>query len=134
MAHFLENDEQIILHGNGSYIKSMMNVLQGTFYLTNKRVVFARAAKGIRIFAAPIGGLVQGTDVTFVYPYTEFKSLTVAKHGFAKKYILTWLSGDNQAVQLIHHDKWMATFRELLAAHSGGTLVDDGAEAFHIER
>lgn len=38
----LRNGEQILKHSLGPYIKSKINVINGTFYLSNQRFIFAK--------------------------------------------------------------------------------------------
>lgn len=134
MAMKLNDGEEILIQCQGNNIKSFMNVQQGTFYLTNQRFIFARASKGVRFWAAPIHGFLEGWDVEFAFPYTEFSALQVAKHGFAKKFVIQTLSGASYNIQVQKKEEWLDVLRQALVQYSGGHVMDDGAGGFYVAR
>ena len=134
MSSFLLDGEQIVFQGNGSHIKSFINVSQGTFYLTNKRLIFARPSKAQRIFIPEFSSVITGTDLTFAHPYSQFKSLVVEKHGFAKKYTLTWLTGEKESIQVMEVESWLRFLSEHVKMYSGGEVVQDNAGGFYVVR
>ena len=127
-------NEKIELQVQGSHIKSFINVIQGTFYLTNERIIFARPNKAVRFLVPEVAGFVTGTDAVFAYPYTQLTSAVTKRHGFAKKTTVTFQSGESYDIQAMDHEKFMKTFRELVVATSGDSVRDDGEGCFSIVR
>ena len=133
MDFTLENNESIVLEVKGVHIRSFFNVEQGTFYLTNERVVFARPSKAVRFWAPVAEGFVKGVDISFAHFYADLASATIKKHGFAKKIALTWKSGVTYEVQATKHDEFMATLRNHVSAN-GGNVVEDGNGGFTVSQ
>ncbi len=131
MDFTLENNESIVLEVKGTHIRSFWDVIQGTFYLTNQRVVFARPCKAVRFWAPMAEGFVKGVDVSFAHFYTDISSATIKKHGFAKKIALSCKSGVSYEVQATKLDEFMATLRNHISAN-GGNVVEDGAGGFTV--
>ena len=128
---FAEN-EQVELQVQGSHLKSFLNVIQGTFYLTNERIIFARPNKAVRFWIPEAAGFITGTDAIFAHPYTQLVSAVIKKHGFAKKTTITFQSGESYDVQAMDHDKFMTTLRNLVIAANGDNVRDDGNGNFSV--
>lgn len=109
------NNEQVFMEGSVSYLKSKINVLQGTGYLTSKRFIFC---KRNGLMNALLGGLlvhlVKGKNIMFEINLDNVESINGLKHGFAKKYILKDKSGNEYALQFIRKDKWLTAIKEAI--------------------
>lgn len=131
MEFVLQNNESIELEMKGVHIRSFLGVDQGTFYLTNERLVFARPCKAVRFWAPVAEGFVKGVDIAFAHFYNDFVSATIKRHGFAKKIAMTFKSGATYEVQPMKIEQFMATLRNLVASVNGN-VTDDGAGGFRV--
>ena len=127
-------NEKVVLQMQCSHFKGFMNIHQGTIYLTNERLIFARPNKAVRFWAPAVEGFVTGTDVSFAHPYTDFVSITTKRHGFAKKETITFQSGESYDIQAMDYDKFMSTLHELVAAANEGKVSDNGEGCFSVVR
>jgi hypothetical protein len=128
----LRENEQIVLEMKGSHIRGIMSIDQGTFYLTNERIVFARPSKAARFWAPVPEFFFKGIDVSFAHYYTEIAAVTIKKHGFAKKLVVICKSGATYSIQPMKWEKFMDTLRVLVAMVNNNQLTDDGAGGFRI--
>lgn len=132
MEFVLQNNESIELEMKGVHIRSFLGVDQGTFYLTNERLVFARPCKAVRFWAPVPEFFFKGVDVSFAHYYTDIAAVTIKKHGFAKKIVVICKSGATYSIQPMKWEKFMDTMRVLVAMVNNNQLTDDGAGGFRV--
>ena len=128
----LRENEQIVLEMKGSHMRGIMSMDQGTFYLTNERIVFARPSKAVRFWAPMAEGFVKGVDISFAHYYTEIAAVTIKKHGFAKKIVVICKSGATYNILPMKWEKFMDTMRVLVAMVNNNQLTDDGTGGFTV--
>ena len=108
-----ESDENIFLEGSISFLKSSINVIQGTGYLTSKRIVFCKRSGLVFLLLGPLlMHLTKGRDIVFDVPLTDIKSIGAVKHGFGSKYVLKTSKGAEYALGFIKKDKWLLAIQQ----------------------
>ena len=111
----LENEE-VIIQGMSSYLKSRLNVVSGYVYLTNYRMVFCckRTVTAVALFGVvgAITSLVRKqTKITFQIPIAEIESIKLQKHFRSRKH--TIMSNNKEfAVQLPVCKEWESHLSE----------------------
>ena len=94
------NEELALRDGGAVYLKSLLNINQGTAYLTTKRFLFGKRSGLFNALAGPLlMHLKKGGNIVFEIEFTNIKSIVKGKHGIGSKYIFTNLSGQEYAVQ-----------------------------------
>ena len=107
------NNEVVFMEGSVSYLKSKINVLQGTGYLTSKRFVFCKRTGLLNaLLGSLLVHLIKGKNIMFEINLDNIESINGLKHGFAKKYILRDKNGNEYALQFIRKDKWLKAIKE----------------------
>lgn len=72
----LQEGEVLILDGMGEYNKSFWKTIDGTFYLTNRRLAFYQPNKGFRFLLGDIGAnVVKGTVPVLELALKDIKSI-----------------------------------------------------------
>lgn len=114
MTKIVFNDNEVVfMEGSVSYLKSKINVLQGTGYLTSKRFVFCKRTGLLNaLLGSLLVHLIKGKNIMFEINLDNIESINGLKHGFAKKYILRDKNGNEYALQFIRKDKWLKAIKE----------------------
>jgi hypothetical protein len=115
----LEESESKYMEGSGVYLKNTLNVIQGTIYLTSKRIIFCKRSGLFNALAGPLlMHLSKGKHIAFEIKLDQIKSIHSEKHGFASKFIFTNRSGDQFAIQFMTgKEKWLKAICDAIKFH-----------------
>ena len=71
----LQEGEVLILDGMGEYFKNFWKIIDGTFYLTNRRLAFYEPPKGFKFLLGSMANTVKGTIPVLELQLTDIKSI-----------------------------------------------------------
>ncbi|MDO9629000.1 MAG: SHOCT domain-containing protein [Acholeplasmataceae bacterium] len=128
----LDNNEQTYMEGAGSYAKSTLNVIQGTFYLTSKRFMFCKRSGLFDALTGPLlMHLAKGTHLVFEIELSKLKSITYKKHGFGK--LLCFINSNNEEFLLVFttsKEKWLSTIMDVVIRNNPTTKIEQIGEYY----
>ena len=105
----LNNNENTFKEGAGVYLKSTLNVIQGTILLTSKRFVFLKRSGLFNALAGPLlMHLAKGSHMVFEIELDKLKSIHSEKHGFGSKFIFTNIQDETYQIQFMSgKENWL---------------------------
>lgn len=86
MSITLKNGEKIIKHSLGPYIKSTLNVINGTFYLSNQRFVFAKPSFISSLLLGVFSQWVKASKILFELNLTDIVKIELLKKSYYNIY------------------------------------------------
>jgi hypothetical protein len=111
----VKNDEEKpLMDGSCNYLKGIMNVKQGTAYLTTKRFLFGKRSGAFQAIAGPLlMHLAKGGDIIIDIEFSNLKRIEKRSHGFANKYIFSTRNGKEYALQFNRkQEQWLNSICE----------------------
>jgi hypothetical protein len=111
-------------------IISILNVQQGTIYITSKRIVFCKRPW----YALPLLGpllmhLFKGTVEVFEIPLRKLEKIAIAKHGFAKKYEINFAPNKKESIQLMDFNRFINSIEKAVQeSHPEMTMIQNESQ------
>lgn len=126
--------ESKYMEGSGVYLKNTLNIIQGTIYLTSKRIVFCKRHGLFNALAGPLlMHLARGTNIVLEIELDQIRSIHSVKHGFGSKLIFSNRNGDNFAIQFINgKEKWLNAICDTIKFHHPRLDVMQLGERYEI--
>ncbi len=123
--NWLNNNETIYMEGSGVYLKSKLNALQGTFYITNNRIAFGKRKGIINLLLGPLFmHLKKGNKIEFSIFFNQLRSIKEVKQGFGKKFVITVTGGTYELQFNKNRDKWITTIEEAVNKNNPDIIID----------
>ncbi len=120
------------MHGKGNYIKSFLNVEQGTFFLTNERLFFNKVSLGMQFAVGAFSGLLDGDKFLFEARFEDIRSFIRKRHGFTYKYVLTTSRGEYPIQFVQDTPVWIDQIVKALKARCPEAVVTESADGFIV--
>ncbi len=125
MAIELANGENILRQNMGNYKgKGFFGTKSGTFYLTNKRLIFAKASKGMFLLLGAGSNFIPATNVMWEIPLEK-----IIGFGIERKKIGAWhyveTSEEKFTVAFMSKD-WVNVYIKDAITNLGKSVVADG--------
>lgn len=123
--NWLNSNETIYMEGSGVYLKSKLNAVQGTFYITNNRIVFGKRKGIINALLGPLFmHLKKGNVIEFSIHFNQLKGIKQVKQGFGKKFVFTTTGGTYEVQFNKNRDKWLTTIEEAIKKNNPNMTID----------
>ena len=132
MALQLAEGESILRQNIGSYKgKGFFGTKNGTFYLTNKRLIFATASKGLSFLIGAAGAqFIPGSRVEWEIPLGDITALGFEKYGLGKWSCVT-AKGEKYLCGFMSND-WIHSYIKDAITALGKSVIADG-ENYKVE-
>ena len=127
----LTEGESILRQNMGTYKgKGFFGTKNGTFYLTNKRLIFAIASKGMSFLMGAGAQFVPGSKVEWEIPLGDITELGFERVGLGKWSCVT-AKGEKYLCGFMSND-WIKSYIKDAVTALGKSVVADG-ENFKVE-
>ena len=127
----LTEGESILRQNMGTYKgKGFFGTKNGTFYLTNKRLIFAIASKGMSFLMGAGAQFVPGSKVEWEIPLGDITELGFERVGLGKWSYVT-AKGEKYLCGFMSND-WIKSYIKDAVTALGKSVVADG-ENFKVE-
>ena len=131
MALQLAEGESILRQNMGNYKgKGFFGAKNGTFYLTNQRLIFATASKGISFLMGAGAQFVPGSKVEWEIPLGNITGFGFERVGLGKWSCVT-AKGEKYLCGFMSNDWIHSYIKDAITAH-GKSVVADG-ENYKVE-
>ena len=123
---FIAEEESPLMNGSCNYLKGIMNVKQGTAYLTTKRFLFGKRGG---LFEAVTGPLLmhlsKGGQIVIDIEFSNLKRIEKKSHGFASKYVFHTKDGKDYTLQFNRKaEQWLNSICEAAKRDVSGLQVN----------